>query len=127
MKIIQLTDLHLVPEGQKIHEINPSKRFERALANIKLRHPDLDLLVITGDLCNEGDTPSYCLLRALLEKHKLNYQLVLGNHDQREPFKGVFRHSDRSPWFHSIQNAIRWGSLSLFGHFTGRSSSRSLL
>ena len=90
MKIIQLTDLHLVPEGQKIHEIDPSQRFEQALANIKLRHPDLDLLVITGDLCNEGDTPSYRLLRALLEKYKLNYQLVLGNHDQREPFKGVF-------------------------------------
>ena len=90
MKIIQLTDLHLVPEGQKIHEIVPSQRFEQALANIKLRHSDLDLLVITGDLCNDGDTPSYRLLRALLEKYKLNYQLVLGNHDQREPFKGIF-------------------------------------
>ena len=90
MKIIQLTDLHLVPEGQKIHETNPSQRFEQALANIKLRHPDLDLLVITGDLCNEGDTPSYRLLRAILEKYKLNYQIVLGNHDQREAFKGVF-------------------------------------
>ena len=85
MKIIQLTDLHLVPEGQKIHEIDPSQRFEQALANIKLRHPDLDLLVITGDLCNEGDTPSYRLLRELLEKYELNYQLVLGNHDQRGP------------------------------------------
>ena len=90
MKIIQLTDLHLVPEGQKIHEIDPGQRLEQALANIKLRHPDLDLLVITGDLCNEGDTPSYRLLRELLEKYQLNRQLVLGNHDQREPFRGVF-------------------------------------
>ena len=90
MKIIQLTDLHLVPEGQKIHEIDPSQRLEQALANIKLRHPDLDLLVITGDLCNEGDTLSYRLLKALLEKYEMNYQLVVGNHDQREPFKGVF-------------------------------------
>ena len=48
MKIIQLTDIHLVPEGQKIHEIDPSQRLEKALANIKLRHPDLDLLVITA-------------------------------------------------------------------------------
>ncbi len=79
MKIIQLTDLHLVPEGQKIHEIDPGQRLEQALANIKLRHPHLDLLVITGDLCNEGDTPSYRLLRALLEKYELNYQLVDAN------------------------------------------------
>ena len=90
MKIIQLTDLHLVPEGQKIHEIDPGYRLEQALANIKLRHSDLDLLVITGDLCNEGDVRSYQLLRALLEKYEIRYQLVLGNHDQRETFKGVF-------------------------------------
>ena len=124
MKIIQLTDLHLVPEGQKIHEIDPSQRLEQALANIRQRHPDLDLLVITGDLCNEGDTLSYHLLKALLEKYEMNYQLVVGNHDQREPFKGVFPETAIDPRFYSIQNAIRWGSLSLFGHFTGRSSSR---
>ena len=73
MKIIQLTDLHLVPEGQKIHEIDPGYRLEQALANIKLRHSDLDLLVITGDLCNEGDVQSYQLLKALLEKYELHH------------------------------------------------------
>ena len=108
MKIIQLTDLHLVPEGQKIHEIDPGYRLEQALANIKLRHSDLDLLVITGDLCNEGDVQSYQLLRALLEKYEIRYQLVLGNHDQRETFKGVFPETATDP--HGfIQSKIQSG------------------
>jgi 3',5'-cyclic AMP phosphodiesterase CpdA len=97
MKIIQLTDLHLVPKGQQIHQIDPALRFEQALANIKLRHPDLDLLVITGDLCNGGDNDSYRILKHMLAKYDINYQLVLGNHDHRDSFKSVFPESDVDP------------------------------
>ncbi|WP_420103861.1 metallophosphoesterase, partial [Bosea sp. (in: a-proteobacteria)] len=52
MKIIQITDTHLVPPGGIVHGLDPAQQLREALADIAARHADADLVVITGDLCN---------------------------------------------------------------------------
>ena len=63
MKIIQLTDTHLMPPGLTACGVDPEAQLRAAVADIMARQADADLLVITGDLCNDGDAEAYELLR----------------------------------------------------------------
>ncbi len=40
MKIIQVTDLHLLPEGGQVFESDPGARFAAAVADINRHHGD---------------------------------------------------------------------------------------
>ncbi|MBT9382843.1 phosphodiesterase [Pseudooceanicola sp. CBS1P-1] len=90
MKIIQLTDTHLMPPGSPAYHMDPEAQLRAALADITARHGDADLLVITGDLCNHGDPEAYALLRDLLADLPFPVQLLLGNHDDRPNFIAAF-------------------------------------
>ena len=50
MKIIHVTDLHLVPPGEKLWGFDPMARFEACLADIERHHRDAAFCVITGPL-----------------------------------------------------------------------------
>jgi len=90
MKIIQVTDTHLVPPGAVVNGVDPEAQLRLALADIAERHADADLLVITGDLCNDGDPEAYALLRELLAPMPMPVRLLLGNHDRRDAFRAAF-------------------------------------
>ena len=63
MKLIHLTDLHLMPPGELLWGLDPFARFDAALVDIAAHHADADLCVITGDLTEKGDVAAYELLR----------------------------------------------------------------
>lgn len=90
MKIIQITDTHLVPSGQVVNGVDPEAQLRVAVADIVARHADADLLVITGDLCNDGEPAAYALLRDILRPITCPVRLLLGNHDRRGPFIDAF-------------------------------------
>lgn len=90
MKLIHLTDLHLVPSGQRLYGFDPAARLRTVIAAINLEHAGADLCVITGDLTDKGDIASYQLLRDILQDFNLPYRLLLGNHDHRANFLAVF-------------------------------------
>ena len=90
MKIIQLTDTHLMPPGLLVNGVDPEAQLRAAVADIVARHADADLMVITGDLCNFGDPEAYALLREILEPVPFAVRLMLGNHDRRPEFVAVF-------------------------------------
>lgn len=91
MKLIQLTDLHLVPRTQELYGYFPHENLRHALRNIAQRHPDADALVFTGDLTNSGDRESYALLREVLaHEAQAPYHLIVGNHDARDHFRATF-------------------------------------
>lgn len=85
-----LTDLH-------ISTINPqpSEDLRLAVADVNTLK-DIDFLLVSGDVSNLGDTASLREARQLLQKLKMPYYIVPGNHDIRwsEPqatnFKKVF-------------------------------------
>ncbi|MEI4472160.1 phosphodiesterase [Frigidibacter sp. MR17.24] len=90
MKIIQITDTHLVPSGRTAHGIDPERQLRGAIADITARHADADLVVITGDLCNDGEPEAYALLREILRPVTAPVRLLLGNHDHRPNFRAAF-------------------------------------
>lgn len=90
MKIIQLTDTHLMPPGLLVNGVDPEAQLRAAVADIVARHADADLMVITGDLCNFGDPEAYALLREILEPVPFAVRLMLGNHDRRPEFIEIF-------------------------------------
>lgn len=90
MKIIQLTDTHLMPPGISANGVDPEVRLRAAIGDINARHADADLLVITGDLCNHGDASAYALLREIIEQAPFPVRLLLGNHDSRPEFVKAF-------------------------------------
>ncbi|WP_410216231.1 phosphodiesterase [Paracoccus sp. (in: a-proteobacteria)] len=90
MKIIHLTDTHLMPRGVSANGVDPEARLRAAVADIGTRHADADLLAITGDLCNHGDAEAYDLLREILAPLPIPVRLMLGNHDRRPEFVAAF-------------------------------------
>jgi 3',5'-cyclic AMP phosphodiesterase CpdA len=55
MKIIQITDTHLMPRGTTLHKLNPCERLDSCIDNIIEHHSDAEFCVITGDLTDRGD------------------------------------------------------------------------
>ncbi len=95
MKIIQITDTHLVRPGRRVNGVDPEAQLRAAIADIVDRHADAELLAITGDLCDDGDPEAYGLLDDILAPLPFPYRLMLGNHDHRPAFVGAFPHHPR--------------------------------
>lgn len=90
MKIIQISDVHMCPEGQTVVGFNPAARLKRIVDTVNAEHADADLCVVSGDLTDMGDEPSYRRLKPLLDALTMPVHLMLGNHDRRAPFRRVF-------------------------------------
>ncbi len=90
MKIIQVTDTHLMAPGIVVNGVDPEKQLRAAIDDIVAHHGDADMLVITGDLCNHGEPEAYALLRDILKPVPFKVRLMLGNHDRRPQFTEAF-------------------------------------
>jgi 3',5'-cyclic AMP phosphodiesterase CpdA len=95
MKIIHITDTHIVPEGETIYGLDPAARLAAVIDDVCRRHADADLAVITGDLADRGDEASYRRLRPLLDRLPMPVQLMIGNHDSRDTFLASFPEGSR--------------------------------
>jgi 3',5'-cyclic AMP phosphodiesterase CpdA len=91
MKIIHLTDLHLLPPGEMLFGFDPADRLRKTINCINRDHADAELCVVTGDLTDGGDVAAYDLLRELLQELRVPTKLLLGNHDRRSSFLRTFR------------------------------------
>lgn len=86
MLIAQVTDLHLHADP-----LHPNlARFERVLDHLLAMRPRPDLLVLSGDLADDGALDSYRHLQAALARWPHPVRLALGNHDERAAFLSVF-------------------------------------
>ncbi|GHC72562.1 phosphodiesterase [Limoniibacter endophyticus] len=97
MKIIQITDTHLVPSGTIVNAVDPEEKLRAAIADIVEKHSDADLLVLTGDLGNHGEPEAYALLKEILAPVRCDIRLLLGNHDDRSNFVLAFPEQPRDP------------------------------
>ena len=90
MKIIQVTDLHLVKPGETLCGLDPLARLQACVADINENHGDAELVIFTGDLSDTGDEVTYRVLAHELTKLLSPFRLMLGNHDDRNAFLNVF-------------------------------------
>ena len=66
IKIAHITDIHLPRDRQSIvHDVHTYDALERTLA--KIAESDPDLVLVTGDIANDGGEEPYKTLSQLLE------------------------------------------------------------
>ena len=83
MRILQLSDPHLLADPEGLVRERPAVRlWQRALVQVQQRRPDL--LLVTGDLCQDESWGGYGQLRDSLADlpAETAVALVAGNHDQ---------------------------------------------
>ncbi|MGE0005565.1 MAG: phosphodiesterase [Parvibaculaceae bacterium] len=95
MKFIHVSDLHLVPKGDRLWGLDPFARLDACLADIARFHGDAAFVVISGDLTERGDVLAYRQLKARLADFPLETHVMLGNHDDRAHFLSVFAEGPR--------------------------------
>jgi 3',5'-cyclic-AMP phosphodiesterase len=95
MKVIHVSDTHLVGSRGMVGRCDPLENFRAFVQHINTHHADAALCVITGDLVNAGELAAYQLLREELGGLRVPARLLIGNHDHRENFAAVFPEAPR--------------------------------
>ncbi|MBP6900582.1 MAG: phosphodiesterase [Burkholderiaceae bacterium] len=91
MLIAQLSDLHIRPRGQLYKGlVDSNAMFAQAIAHLHGLDRRPDLVLISGDLVDEGDVDEYTMLAELLQPLQLPLLLMPGNHDSRDALRQAF-------------------------------------
>jgi 3',5'-cyclic-AMP phosphodiesterase len=90
VKIIQVTDCHMLPPGEKIFGSDPGRRLAACIRDINRNHADASLCIFTGDLAHNGDPVAYQHFRRCLAELQVPYRLLVGNHDDRAQLLHAF-------------------------------------
>jgi 3',5'-cyclic-AMP phosphodiesterase len=90
MKLIHLTDLHVVPPPRSLYGLDPRARLRAAITDINAHHGDAAFVLVTGDLAHHGDAAAYAALKDELGALARPCHLLLGNHDDRAAFLRAF-------------------------------------
>ena len=106
MVIAQISDTHIKPEGRLAYErVDTAWHLGRCVEHLLALDPRPDVVLATGDLVDGGLVEEYRLLARLLAPLPMPVFLIPGNHDAREPLRGVFTHHrylPRSGFLHYV-------------------------
>jgi 3',5'-cyclic AMP phosphodiesterase CpdA len=96
MLIAQVSDSHVEAPGTIVHgAYDPHAAFVRALDKVAAVEPRVDFLLHTGDVTHHGDASIHRNVRAELERTRIPYVVMAGNHDENETLRNAF--ADK-PW-----------------------------
>lgn len=91
MLIAQLSDPHVRPPGVLYQGVVDSNAmFAAAVAHVASLVPRPDIVLLSGDLVDEGSPDEYANLRRLLEPLSMPVLVIPGNHDERDAFRRAF-------------------------------------
>src|SRR5699024_3190328 len=91
MLIAQLSDPHIRPADTLYQgRVDSNAMFRAAIDQLDQLYPQPDLVIISGDLVDEGSPAEYAMARALLAGVRQPILLIPGNHDEREAFRVAF-------------------------------------
>ena len=91
MKLVVLSDIHLMVRDEAAHDLGNHARLARAIERINSAYSDADLVVFAGDLADRGwHQQSYEDLKSALTDLDRPWAVTLGNHDDREVFFEAF-------------------------------------
>lgn len=106
MRIVHITDTHIVPEGQSWlnhSETQTAERLASVVGMINQLTPLPDIVIHTGDLTDKGDPESTRHAKLLMDELSSPYMLITGNHDDREEIRMIFADRDWMPKNNYIQ------------------------
>ena len=82
VSIAQLTDIHLFAGiEESLVGIETEASFQETLATVKKTLQQIDFLLLTGDLTQDGSVESYDRLRRSLDRFGIHAYCLAGNHD----------------------------------------------
>ena len=124
VKLIQLSDLHLVPPGQLTSKVLDTNSILEETINEILRKKDyfgkIECVVVTGDVSDDGSIESYLSAHEKLIKLNVPVLVIPGNHDLRNPMREVFNehvefstHSSQFDWVFKYEETVIVGLDSL--------------
>lgn len=91
MWIAQISDPHIRPDGVLYKGVTDSNAaLAAAVRQINRLVPLPDLVLLTGDVTDEGTTAEYDAALAILAALRPRLLAIPGNHDDREPFRRAF-------------------------------------
>ena len=91
MLIAQLSDMHVRPCGQLYRGVVDSNRtLSEAIDHLHGLDRRPDLVLLSGDLVDEGHSDEYAMTVELLSGLVIPYLVVPGNHDNRDNFRAAF-------------------------------------
>ncbi len=115
----QISDLHISTEGDAYDML--SARAADLLADIVTdlnRQPDLDFVLITGDLFFSATEPEFDLFRQVIGTLQKPYYVIPGNHDHREPGRQGLSRSQFAQHFNPQFEAGPSGTSSQVGYWS---------
>ena len=91
MLIAQISDPHVRPRGH-LYEglVDSNTMFAAAIRHLETLSPRPDLVVLTGDVVDQGMASEYEMARELLAGLRTRLIVLPGNHDEREAFLRAF-------------------------------------
>ena len=91
MWIAHLSDLHLTASARPLYgRVDTEASFVLALKRLAALKRRPDLVLLTGDLADDGQLPTYLALGRQLRGLGLPFSLLPGNHDDREALAAAF-------------------------------------
>jgi 3',5'-cyclic AMP phosphodiesterase CpdA len=118
-RILQLTDLHLVAKNALASRVLDTQAI---LAEAIDRLTDLlpalgppDVVLITGDISDDGSAESYEIARTELAKLGLPILVIPGNHDSREAMRAAFADLAGMPTTGLIDWRVQIGDTCIIG------------
>ena len=91
MLIVQISDLHITPPLKKAYGVAPtSDNLSLCVDHINQLNPIPELVLVTGDICNEHSFDELVQAKHLLDQLNMPYFVMPGNHDVRESLTTVF-------------------------------------
>lgn len=109
MRIVQLSDPHIVPAAQQpVHGQDTLERLRAAVDAVNRLNPSPDLVVMTGDQSNDGTEASYRAVKDVLTRLRFPCHMALGNHDYRPVFRWVMLEdtdADSAPYYYALDRS----------------------
>lgn len=91
MLIAQISDPHVRPRGVLYQGVVDSNAmFAAAIQYLNGLSPRPDLVMLSGDVVDEGSTAEYEMAREILAALQIPWVAIPGNHDEREAFRASF-------------------------------------
>ena len=91
MLVAQLSDPHIVEAGEwMLGSVDTASAFARAIQHVNELRDRPDLVLLTGDLVNDGLPSQYEHLGALLAALEVPFWLMPGNHDHTPSLRKAF-------------------------------------
>ncbi len=116
MLIAQISDLHFLPKGTLLFgQVDTAGCLEQAIDHLNALEPAADAVLITGDLCNDGDAAVWAELMRGLGRLRAPLFPMPGNHDDRELMRAAFAHLGLFPAAGPLRFAADLGPLRLIG------------